>query len=58
VTDDFSYNIAENPVHVHDLHATILRLIGWDHQKLTFRHEGRDHRLTDLGGRVVDSILA
>lgn len=58
MTDDFSYNIAENPVHVHDLHATILRLIGFDHEKLTFRHEGRDHRLTDLGGRVVDSILA
>lgn len=57
-TDDFSYNIVKDPVHVHDLHATMLRLIGQDHTKLTFRHDGRDIRLTDLGGRVVEEILA
>ena len=57
-TDEWGYKAIENRAEMHDLHATILRLIGFDHEKLTFRHEGRDHRLTDLGGRVVDSILA
>lgn len=56
-TDDFSFNIVKDPVHIHDLHATLLHLIGVDHTKLTYRHEGRDHRLTDLGGRVVHEIL-
>lgn len=56
-TDDFSYNIVQDPVHVHDLHATILWLTGNDHTKLTYRHDGRDHRLTDLGGRIIDEIL-
>jgi hypothetical protein len=57
-TDDFSYNIVENPVHVHDLQATILHLLGIDHQRLTFRAQGRDYRLTDIAGQVVSPILA
>jgi hypothetical protein len=48
----------ENKVHVHDLHATILRLLGFDHEKLTFRHSGRDFRLTDVYGRVVRELIA
>ena len=57
-TDDFSYNIAENPVSVHDLHATILHLLGIDHEKLTFRFQGRHYRLTDVHGKIVKPILA
>ncbi len=57
-TDDFAYNITENPVHVHDLHATMLHLLGIDHTKLTYRFEGRDYRLTDVSGEVVKGILA
>ena len=57
-TDDFGFKVAENPVHVHDLQATILHLLGLDHQKLTFRYSGRDFRLTDVEGRVVNAILA
>jgi len=57
-TDDFSYNVAENPVHVHDLNATILHLLGIDHQRLTYRFQGRDFRLTDVHGTVVKDILA
>jgi hypothetical protein len=57
-TDDFGMNVAENPVHVHDLHATILRLLGIDHEKLTYRYAGRDFRLTDVHGRVVKEIIA
>jgi hypothetical protein len=45
-------------MHVHDLHATILRLLGFDHEKLTFRHSGRDFRLTDVYGRVVPELIA
>ena len=56
-TDDFSYNIVENPVHVHDLNATILHCLGIDHQRLTFRFQGRDFRLTDVHGRVVHDVL-
>jgi len=56
-TDDFCYNIAENPVHVHDLHATILRCLGIDHERLTFKFQGRRHRLTDVAGNVVNDIL-
>ncbi|MCA9142698.1 MAG: DUF1501 domain-containing protein [Planctomycetales bacterium] len=56
-TDEFSYNIAENPVHIHDLQATILRCLGIDHERLTYRYQGRDHRLTDIGGRVVERLL-
>ena len=57
-TDDFSYNIAEDPVHVHDLHATILHCLGIDHTRLTYRFQGRHYRLTDVHGRVVRPILA
>ncbi len=56
-TDDFSYNIDENPVHVHDLHATMLHCLGIDHRRLTYRYQGRNHRLTDVHGNVVDEIL-
>ena len=51
-------NAIENKVHMHDLHATILHLLGMDHEKLTFRHEDRDFRLTDLHGNVVHDIIA
>lgn len=57
-TDDFCYNIAENPVHVHDFHATILHQMGVNHEKLTYRFQGRDYRLTDVHGNVVKGILA
>ena len=57
-TDDFSYNVAENPVHIHDLNATILRLLGIDHLRLTYRFQGRNHRLTDVHGRVINALLA
>ena len=57
-TDDFSYNIVRDPVHVHDLHATILHLLGVDHTKLTFHYQGRDFRLTDVHGKIVEPILA
>ena len=57
-TDEFSYNIVENPVHVHDLQATILHCLGLDHQRLTFRYQGRDFRLTDVHGQLVRDILA
>ena len=56
-TDDFSYNIASNPVEIHDGHATMLHLLGIDHQKLTYRAQGRDFRLTDVAGRVIQEIL-
>lgn len=57
-TDDFAYNIVENPVHVHDFHATMLHCLGVNHEKLTYRFEGRDYRLTDVAGQVVKGILA
>ena len=57
-SDEFGMHVAENPVHVHDLHATILHLLGIDHEKLTYRYAGRDFRLTDVHGRVVREILA
>ena len=57
-TDDFSYNVAENPVEVHDLHATMLHLMGIDHRRLTYRFQGRDHRLTDVHGNVLSELLA
>ncbi len=57
-TDEYCYNITENPVHVHDLNATILHLMGVDHKRLTFKYQGRDFRLTDIGGEVVHDILA
>ena len=57
-TDDFSYNIVKDPVHVHDLHATILHLLGVDHTKLTFHYQGRDFRLTDVHGKIIEPIVA
>jgi len=57
-TDDFSYNIVKDPVHVHDFQATLLHLLGIDHERLTFRHQGRRYRLTDVHGKVVKGILA
>ena len=57
-TDEFGYHAVENHVHVHDLHATILHLLGFDHTKLTYRYAGRDFRLTDVHGEVVRDILA
>lgn len=57
-TDDFCYNIAEDPVHVHDLNATILHLLGIDHEKLTFKYQGRQYRLTDVHGKLVRGVLA
>lgn len=56
-TDDYSYNIVRNPVHVHDLHATLLHCLGIDHTKLTFKFQGRQHRLTDVHGQVVKEII-
>jgi hypothetical protein len=58
VTDDFGYNIVAGGVHVHDLNATILHCLGIDHTRLTFKFQGRDYRLTDVHGRVVEEILA
>ena len=57
-TDDLGYTIAENPVHVHDLNATLLHLMGINHERLTFRFQGRQYRLTDVGGNVIKPILA
>ncbi|HUE70711.1 MAG TPA: DUF1501 domain-containing protein [Pirellulaceae bacterium] len=57
-TDEFGFNAAVDPVHVHDLHATLLHLLGFDHTRLTFRFQGRDYRLTDVHGRLVTEILA
>ena len=57
-TDDFSYNVAKDPVHVHDVQATVLNQLGIDHEKLTFKYQGRRYRLTDVHGQVVKSILA
>ncbi len=57
-TDEIAQSVAENQVHVHDFHATILHLLGIDHEKLTYRHAGRDFRLTDVYGNVVKDILA
>jgi hypothetical protein len=56
-TDDFSFNVVDKPVHVHDLQATVMHLMGVEHTKLTFRHQGRDYRLTDVHGSVVKDIL-
>ena len=57
-TDDFSYNVTEKPVHIHDLNATMLHCLGVDHERLTYKHQGRDFRLTDVHGKVVKDILA
>ncbi|MGC3947665.1 MAG: DUF1501 domain-containing protein [Chryseolinea sp.] len=57
-TDDFGYNIVKDPVHVNDFHATVLQLMGLDHEKLTYKHLGRRYRLTDVAGKVVNGLLA
>lgn len=57
-TDEFGFNVAENPVHVHDLNATVLHLLGLDHERLTFKYQGREFRLTDVQGKIVDALLA
>jgi hypothetical protein len=57
-TDDFGWNIDEQPVHINDFHATLLHLFGLDHLQLTYRFQGRDFRLTDVGGKVVTSAIA
>jgi hypothetical protein len=57
-TDELGYAAVEDPVHVHDLHATILHLLGIDHSRLNYRFQGRDFRLTDVAGNVVQRILA
>jgi hypothetical protein len=57
-TDEFGFRAAEKPVHVHDLHATVLALLGFDHERLTYRHAGRDYRLTDVHGNVVRELIA
>jgi hypothetical protein len=56
-TDEFGYNIAKDPVHVHDFHATVLHLLGLNHEQLIFKHQGRRYRLTDVSGKVVNNIL-
>ncbi len=57
-TDDLGFHVAEDPVHVHDIQATILHLLGLDHTKLTYKSQGRDFRLTDVSGVVVEKLLA
>ena len=57
-TDELGYNVVEDPVHVHDLHATVLHLLGFDHTKLTYRFQGRDYRLTDVHGKLVTKLLS
>jgi hypothetical protein len=57
-TDEYAWKSVDGEVHVHDLHATILHLLGLDHERLTYRYGGRDFRLTDVFGRVVPEILA
>jgi hypothetical protein len=57
-TDEFGFQAVENRMHVHDLHATLLKLLGFDHEKLTYRYAGRDFRLTDVHGRVVEALIA
>ena len=56
-TDEFGFRAVEDKVHVHDLHATLLHLLGLDHERLTYRHAGRDFRLTDVYGQVVTKVL-
>ena len=56
-TDEYGYNVVRDPVHVHDLNATVLHQLGFDHERLTFHHQGRDFRLTDVHGRVVRELL-
>jgi uncharacterized protein (DUF1501 family) len=57
-TDELGFNVTRDPIHVHDMNATLLHLLGLDHEKLTFRFQGRDYRLTDVHGTVVKGLLA
>ena len=57
-SDDFGFNVAEDPVHIHDLQATILHQLGIDHERLTYKFQGRQYRLTDVHGHVVKGVLA
>jgi uncharacterized protein (DUF1501 family) len=57
-SDEMGFSVAENPVHIHDLQATVLHLLGFDHERLTYRFQGRDFRLTDVHGKVVRDVLA
>jgi hypothetical protein len=57
-SDDYSVNVAENGVHVHDLHATLMHLMGIEHERFTFRYQGRDFRLTDVHGNIVQDLLS
>jgi hypothetical protein len=57
-TDELGYNVVEDPIDIHDMHATILNLMGMDHTKLTYKFQGRDFRLTDISGNVVKKLLA
>ena len=57
-TDDFGFKATENPISIHDLHATMLHLLGFDHERLTYRYAGRDFRLTDVHGRVIREVLS
>ena len=57
IRDSYAYNVVSGGVHVHDLHATLLHLLGFDHTRLTYRAEGRDFRLTDVFGNVVSNLL-
>ncbi len=57
-TDEFGLTAVEDRVHVHDLHATLLHLLGFDHEKLTYRYAGRDFRLTDVHGRVIQELVS
>ena len=57
-TDEFGFRAVENPVSVHDLHATMLHLIGFNHERFTYRYAGRDFRLTDVHGKVVTEVIA
>jgi hypothetical protein len=57
-TDEFGYNVIKDPVHVHDFQATIMHLLGIDHEQLIFKHQGRRYRLTDVHGHVIKPILA
>jgi hypothetical protein len=57
-TDDFSYNIVRDPIHVHDLNATILHTLGLDHTRLTYKYQGRHFRLTDVHGTVIQPLLS
>jgi hypothetical protein len=57
-TDEFGYNIIKDPVHIHDFHATLLHLMGIDHEQLIYKYQGRRFRLTDVAGNVVNDIIA